>query len=80
MDPAAWLIAAASLSFSATLAAYVILRTVPRANYDEALRQLAKQQDTIDRLLARNFERLTGDDADRLEGQFLTQKPVEKPE
>ena len=51
--------------------------------HDAALRELEKQRDTIDRLLARHFERVTGDDAERFEaqlGKLVRHKPVEKPE
>jgi hypothetical protein len=80
MDMAAWLIVAASLSFSATLAVYVTCMTVPRARHDAALRQLEKQRDMIDRLLARHFERAAGDNAEWFKAQFLDRhKPVERP-
>ena len=77
---AAWPILAASLILSATLAVYVIGMTVPRVRHNAALRQLEKQRDTIDRLLSRHFEKITGEDAERFKAQFLVRhKPVERP-
>jgi hypothetical protein len=83
VDLAAWIIVAASLGFSATLAAYVILMTVSKTSYDAALRQIEKQRQTIDRLLARQFERMTGNDAEQFGeklGKLVKHKPVEKPD
>ena len=84
MDLAIWIIIATWLSFSAgvALAACAFVRaTVPKATHDAALRQVEKQRQTIDRLLARHFERMTGDDAERFEeqrGKLVKHKPVEK--
>ena len=86
MGLGAWIIIAASLSFSAgvALTAYALgPLTVSKSLYNAALRQIEKQQDTIDRLLARQFERLTGEDAQRFQqqlGKLVRDKPGEKPE
>jgi hypothetical protein len=81
MDLAAGIITVASLSFSAgvAFAAFAFVRvTVTKATHDAALRELEKQRDIIDRLLARHFERMSGDDAEQF-GRLRKHKPVEKP-
>jgi hypothetical protein len=83
VDLAAWIIVAASLGFSATLAAYVILMTVSKTSYDAALRQIEKQRQTIDRLLARQFERMMGNGAEQFEdkpSKLVKHRPVDKPD
>ena len=63
--------------------AVFVRATVPKATHDAALRELEKQRDTIDRLLARHFERMTGDHAERFEaqlGKLVKHKPDEKSE
>jgi hypothetical protein len=84
MDTAAW-IALVGLAFAAgfVLAVHTCFQIfVPAVSSDDLLGQIERQRDTIDRLLARHFEPMTGDDA-RLGGELsnpVKQPPVDKPE
>jgi hypothetical protein len=78
MDLALSIVTAASVGFViGVLACAYWRRTVSRGKYEAALRRIDEQQATIDRLLSRHFERITGEDTERFKAQFLVRhKPV----